>query len=312
MEITAEERHNFEEAFKQAKPDVHILVAGKCGSGKSKLVNALTGGIVADEGDSLNPESVFVEKYEALSLDGYTINVWDSPGLFDGSRKEHDYVQSMKEKCGGKIDMLLYCIDMSATRADVDEMSSGMRLLTEALGQDIWDHTVIVLTYANVVAERITPEEESMEAFQTKVIEWKEKMLFALKQAGIQHQIAQRIPIEPAGDYFTPHLPDRIHWLGYLWLQFLFHIKEEAKLAILMTNQNRLRSSEYLQPTDYEIPLIIHEESCKNTRWWKMYSAMKSFVKSNDNGQWASKFCAYVIKKMLERKVRETRRSTSQ
>ena len=97
----------------------------------SKLVNALTWAIVAREGHSIDPESCSVQKYQACTEDGYTVHVWDSPGLFDGSGRSRDYVESMRMECGDEIHMLLYCTTMSDKRADVDEMTSGMRLLTE-------------------------------------------------------------------------------------------------------------------------------------------------------------------------------------
>ena len=58
-----------------------------------------------EEGIKSNSELPIVEKYETLSLDGYTINVWDSPGLFDGSDRKSIYVESMKKECGDKIDV---------------------------------------------------------------------------------------------------------------------------------------------------------------------------------------------------------------
>ncbi len=273
--LTREERKKFEKTLRQAKLDVHVLVAGKTGTGKSKLVNALTGAIVAREGHSTDPESGSVQQYQARTEGGYTVNVWDSPGLFDGSGRNRDYVESMRRECGDKIDILLYCISMSDKRADLDEMTSGMRLLTETLGQDVWSHAMIILTFANVVAERIAKEcsdAETVESkFQAKVEQWKKKVHSALEGAGVQHEMIAQVSIEPAGHYLIPHLPDRIHWLGYLWLLFLFHIKDEAKLAILITNENRIWSSEYLQPSELagliegaedtsQIPLVINRE----------------------------------------------------
>lgn len=315
LELTVEERQNCEEAFSQARLDAHILVTGETGTGKSKLINALTGAIVAREGHSTDPESCSVKQYQARSENGYTVDIWDSPGFFDGSGKERDYVQSMKERCGGKIDMLLYCIDMSATRAHEAKVVSGIRLLTEGLGQDVWHHAMIILTFANIVTGRIATklasEEETVKTFQTKVVEWKVKVRSALERAGVQREVILQVLVEPAGDYLDPHcLPDRVHWFGYLWLQFFFNVKREAAPAILMTNQHRIKNSEHLQPTELD-PLqqqkllIIHQESCKNTLWWKIFSKISEIESCTEGkSELINKLFALVIKKMLEGKMR--------
>ena len=270
LDLTPEQATAFREVLPRAKREAHILVSGKSGAGKSKLVNALTGAINALEGDSLDPVSIQLRKYEVGTANGFTVIVWDGPGFFDGFDKNFEYVQHMRDKCRDRVDMLLYCVDMSEQRTDVDQIISEMLLLTEALGQEVWKHAIIVLTFANVVAERIegncSNEQEMKIIFLEKIHQWKDKLYCAFEHAKINRDIFEQVLIEPAGDYLTPDLPDRPHWLGYLWLLFLFHSRDEAKLAILLNNSNRLISSEYLQPDQAEspndpstVPLIIPE-----------------------------------------------------
>lgn len=251
--LTAEERRKFEVVSQQAKREAHILVAGKTGVGKSKLVNGLVGTIVTTEGHGLDPQTSVVECHEVQSECGYAVMVWDSPGLRDGTGRDSKYLQEMK-KCCESIDILLYCIDMSARRANVDEISREIALLSQTLGVDVWKHAIVVLTHANVVACQIAAtlgsdeEIQKKTKFLEKVEQWKEKVCSAFGLAGVPPKVIKDMPIEPAGDYLTPDLPDRIHWLGYLWLVFLCHMRDEAKLAILVNNGNRIQSAEYLAP----------------------------------------------------------------
>ena len=317
---TDQELARFEAASNQSKSEVNILVAGVTGSGKSSLINALCGACVieggvfgqslpspslpAREGHSLQHETPQVKGYEAQLMTcevaqlkdrhdqcgatgsesgtarKFTVIVWDSPGLEDGTGKQRSYVMQMQEKCGSDIDMLLYCVDMATIRYIDGNLERQIALITDVLGVNVWKHSMIVLTFANVVERRIdkemgkkshsTPGEDGLHVFLSRVDHWKKNVQIALQHARVPSKIARAVPIEPAGHYSSPHLPDRIHWLGYLWLLFLRHARDEAKLAILLNNQDRIKNVEYLTPTNMEElingsqPLIfINEERVK-------------------------------------------------
>lgn len=299
--ISAADRKKFEEARRRAKKDAHILVAGKTGAGKSKLVNALVGNIVASEGQSLDPETSMVESHEAKSKKGYTVSVWDSPGLQDGTGRDSEYLKEMKKRCDS-IDVLLYCIDMSGPRAIVDEMAPGMELLSRTFGHAVWKHAIVALTHANIVAERLAEdsdkEEAQKEEFQRLVKQWKDKVYSALRSAGIPRLIIKDIPIEPAGDYSVPDLPDRLHSLGYLWLVFLHRMRDEAKLAIMVNNIHRMEATNDLAPD------TTAEEDASD-RLPRLVIALEwiggLFHHDRSSGQ-VEKLCAFMITKVLERK----------
>ncbi len=299
LSLTAKEKKEFKQASRLAKREINILVAGKTGAGKSKLVNALSGAIVATEGHGLRPQTAMLDDYVAQSRDGYTIVVRDSPGLQDGTGKDLEYLQEMKS-CD--VDVLLYCIDMSEIRVIVSELSPGMTLLTEALGQDIWRHAIVVLTYANVVAERIAKAEESLDEgalkckFLAKVRDWRTKVSLSLRNAGIPGEIVKHVAIQPAGDYLNPGLPDRIHWLGYLWLVFLHQMKEEAKFGILVNNENRIYSAEYLQPVGTDSSSVKLPKILIAIEWLAELCHERGIV-----GQ----LCSSMIRKVLENRQAE-------
>ena len=296
LDWTTQQREDFDEAFQHSKSEVNIVVTGVTGSGKSTIINALCGAVPkesrstevaadgaatetelpAKEGSTLHCETDKVTSYVAQSTscteDGVCgpgrkliVRVWDSPGLEDGTNKGRVYVNELKATCGDNIDMLLYCIDVSKAKSIVDEMVRGLRVVTDILGSDVWRHSMIVLTFANILEENIQ-EEVSVEPesgqdvrhiFITRINHWQQKVRLALVEAGVPQEIAKSVPIEPAGIYTEPHLPDRIHWLGYLWLLFITYARDEAKLAILINNQHRIRNAEYLTPVTLEEPVII-------------------------------------------------------
>ena len=280
LKWTEQQKAEFEAALPLAKPAINVAVTGVTGSGKSTIINALCGAVPrkaadvdndgkvlesilpAEEGVTLQPETQKVTSYVAqtASFSGktYTVKVWDSPGLEDGTGRGSTYMTRLRAECGDEIDMLLYCIDCSKTKCIISDMVPGMAAVTSILGRGVWEHSMIVLTFANLLEENIEellsiePDygEDKRHIFVSRVAHWESSVRTALVQAGVPGDMAQSLPVEPAGHYTDPYLPDRIHWLGYLWVLFLTYARDEAKLAILITNQHRIRDAKYLTPED--------------------------------------------------------------
>ena len=286
---TDQQRAEFDEALQHSKSEVNIVVTGVTGSGKSTIINALCGAVPKESagvapdgavleselpakvGSTLHYETNAVTSYVAQSTSGtedddcgagrkFVIRVWDSPGLEDGTDNGPAYVSQLKATCGDDIDMLLYCIDVSMTRSIVEEMVPGLAVVTSILGSDVWRHSMIVLTFANTLEENIRGElsvdqkhcKDMRCIFITRINHWQQNVRLALIEAGVPEEIAKTVPIEPAGIYNEPHLPDRVHWLGYLWLLFISYARDEAKLAIIINNQHRIKNAEHLTPVTLE------------------------------------------------------------
>lgn len=290
LDWTPQQTADLEAAINRSKLEANVVVAGVTGAGKSSLINALCGAVPKDAydpedskscdrpakvGNSLDSEPTNLKDgYVAQSAtwegeDGetrtYTIRVWDSQGLEDGTGLEGSYLRRLKESCKDQIDVLLYCIDVSKAKAIAADIVRGMKLITEELGSDVWKHSIVVLTFANILAENIKEEvEESSEngdeenthkihhVFLTRIDNWQNKVRQALVEAGVPDEIAHEIPIEPAGCDTSPHLPDRIHWLGYLWLLFVCYAQDEARFAILLNNRHRIYNARFLTPCAIE------------------------------------------------------------
>lgn len=278
---TSEQKTEFEKALPLAKQVVNVAVTGVTGSGKSTFINALCGPVPKEsaevseidgkvvesvlpvkEGVKLDPDTSGVTGYTAqtatFSEKEYTVRVWDSPGLMDGSGQGSAYLSQLRAECGDDIDILLYCVDCSVTRCVVDDMAAGMELVTRNLTPAVWENAMVVLTFANTLHENIEeavfiePDsgQDVRHTFSSRIDHWQQNARLALAQAGVPDSIVQKIAIEPAGHYTDPCLPDRIHWLGYLWVLFLTYARDEAKLTILITNHHRIRDAQYLTPED--------------------------------------------------------------
>ncbi len=73
----------------ESKTSVNILVTGKTGTGKSAIVNSITGTQVTEEGDTLKPQTKRIE-HTIKHVGDVQLQVWDSPGLQD-ERGDEEY-----------------------------------------------------------------------------------------------------------------------------------------------------------------------------------------------------------------------------
>lgn len=67
----------------------HILFIGNTGSGKSSLINALSGANLAIVGNDVDPQTVQIKSYR-ISQTPYIF--WDSPGLGEGIEEDKKHI----------------------------------------------------------------------------------------------------------------------------------------------------------------------------------------------------------------------------
>ena len=243
---------------------VNILVTGKTGVGKSSLINGVVGQEVAVEGDGLDRGTVTVQAF-SFKYHDVDVTIWDSPGLQDGLDKEEEYIRDMQYKGCANSDLVLYCARMTDTRFRKED-HDAIRKITIGLGKQIWNNAVFVMTFANEIrakrerGQKLTPSEEqkrNSDHFKKRMQEWKEKLVGAVVEAGVDAKTAANIPIVPAG-YDQQDLPDRDNWLSPLWYVSILRMKERSQPALLKANLHRIKLPEQITAEDFEKPL--HEQ----------------------------------------------------
>ena len=142
----------------QSCNSLRILAVGRSGVGKSSIINAMfcnrPSSKRAPVGTTRDPTTLIVANYKE-KVGGVELNFFDSPGLRDGKKKDDQYVDDMRRSCT-KINLLLYCVRMDDQFRDDDKET--IRLVSKALGNDVWKHAMCVLTFANKVEEDMSGE----------------------------------------------------------------------------------------------------------------------------------------------------------
>ncbi len=207
--------------WRREKKSPTILVVGNTGTGKSALINGMTGEKVAAEAvDTFEKGTTSVGAYTHPDSD---IMFLDTPGLQDGSGMDIEYITGMKNEGCADANVVLYCVNMNA-RFQHEDHETIMNL-TEGLGKGIWSKTIVALTFANEVVDGINhqhkrrPGKKSVrDTFTDLLKSWKDLLIDAVESAGVDNEIAKCIPIVPAGYNMGKLFPDDDNdWVESLW-----------------------------------------------------------------------------------------------
>ena len=259
-----------------ARP-IHILLTGKTGTGKSSLINGIIGKNVTKEGDTLRPETSKVEHFKRI-VNGVPMEVFDSPGLQDGTENEKQYIIEMGEKCKD-VDLILYTVKMTDTRVHEDD-KDAMEKLTVAFGEAFWRKTMFVLTFANNVRVPERPGEHDYERnkehFETKWHQWKTALPMVLQKLNVSYNVVSKVPIVPAGHYRVQDLPGRKYWFSTFWRMALDRMKdasgEDRVRFMLEYSKDRWQKVYEASVNDFDEELykqrIFEAEHERKRGWW--------------------------------------------
>ena len=131
--------------------DIHILVVGNTGQGKSALVNS----IIEHDGEELAKEGASGQCCTKNTCSyiypdirpGVKVIVTDTPGLQDTNESNQEYIKEIKNKVH-EASLVLYCMKMTEHRIHNDDMVA-IQELHKAFGPKFWERVIFVFTFAN-------------------------------------------------------------------------------------------------------------------------------------------------------------------
>ena len=168
------------------------------------------------------------------------ITVFDTPGLADATGQDEEYLRKIQEK-ESKFDLFLFCTELNTVRFRNDDFET-MKKLTSTLGLQLWDHGVVVFTFANEVRRSPSKKAKNVsekDFFSDRFRGFKRKIQESLVNLGVPEEVAVNVPFVPAGDLREPRLPDRDNWLTAFWVAAFKRINRKAKSAFLIANADR-------------------------------------------------------------------------
>lgn len=218
---------------------VHVLITGATGCGKSSTINALFGREVAKVGQTSNPETMSITRY-----DFDNVILFDSPGLGDGYEADLKHAKNitnklLETKSDGSllVDLVLVILDGSSR-----DLGTSYELINKViipnLGEDK-SRLLIAINQADVAMkgrywdyEKSQPQSELVQFLDEKVASTKKRIFEATK-----------VNVEPI--YYAAGYKDgdeqQYPWnLSKLLAHILRHTKKEKRIVFAKEiNQNQ-------------------------------------------------------------------------
>lgn len=227
--------------LKERKYHVKILVMGLTGAGKSSLVNAMMGDIVAkvQSGPKSCQSKVECHKGER---DGIKIKIYDTAGFGDSIISEKKIIKNISESTPRKgFDLIIIAIKMTERLAtDATQMLSSLGKL---LDEEMWKRTIVVLTFANLVVTQLEEgyQDYTEDGLQIKINEQTKEFrdLFS-DHTKIDKNIVDSIPFILVGSFKRRELPTDDDWLVTLWDHSIIRCRTEVKPFLKRLSIQRL------------------------------------------------------------------------
>lgn len=157
--------------------EVHILLIGTKGPGKSTLANAILGSNVFVESSGPTRGSIKCVESAQQQLGGITIQVYETCGLFDGETEEGDVIDAIQKlRPGFDYDVIVVCMKLH-DRFDRRNREIFRIIDTMTCKYDIWSRTHVALTYCDESYMHDNMSQNELNEYNKEHIEeWKKKI----------------------------------------------------------------------------------------------------------------------------------------
>ena len=221
--------------LKDRKYRVKILVLGLTGAGKSTLVNAMMGDIVAVSEAGARACSTGIECHKG-EHDGIKIKIYDTAGFGESDISERKVLKNIAERENTRkgYDLILIAIRMD-NRLDTVSARNMLSSLGHHMHPEMWKRSIVVLTFANFCISQLKngylgyntiSEEAIMLQVERKAEGYKEVFQ---QHTGINLDLINEIPFLLAGNIGERKLPTDDDWLITLWDQSILRCRTEIQ-----------------------------------------------------------------------------------
>ena len=212
-----------------------ILVIGDCGSGKTALVNNLLGEEIAQE-----QAPAILSTFQGM-FQGVPVTVHETSGLENPDAEgDSEFEEDMRSLlCGGKVDVIIYCLKATETRMR-DSLINSLRRYHN-MGLD-WRKTVIALTFADVlpIPRHVRQERpyDPARYFNERVAEWKQTLTQTLtSRIGVPIGLARELKVAPTTGDPAEELLNHEKWFGQMWSNVVDAINAAPSAPLQVSNE---------------------------------------------------------------------------
>ncbi|HEY9852521.1 MAG TPA: GTPase [Leptolyngbyaceae cyanobacterium] len=235
---------NFIDALKRKVQEMSgqrliFFVVGRAGWGKSSTINSLLGEEKCKVDDD-EPSTIEVSGFE-FEMNGVKAKIFDTPGLCDGSGNDQKYMQEIRQKIKNP-DSMLYVNRLDETRI-TDNDKRGIKIISDALGAEVWQNAVIVFTFAN----NVNPSE-----YEKKLAKRTFLIRKAIEDCIQNNEIAFQIPVVAIDNKNTIR-PDGQEWLGEFFTVVADRVSLKGIVAFLSMLTPTIKKRTHLNKQQKEI-----------------------------------------------------------
>lgn len=242
------------QSFRQ-RNRIKIFITGEVGSGKSSLVNAMLGNVLAHAGHGPKVNQTQTEEHYGRYWDT-DVEICETVGFTNPNMDDRSVFKKMRKFSDGaaaECDVFLICHKMDV-RCD-DRVKQMLQCLSKHANPEIWEHAVVVLTFANFFLQQQGVSEMKDEGKKELMKRHKKdtkKLFKGFTKDTIKPEVFDNIPFVYAGIEREFRLPTTKNWIHKIWKACIYRysdtpipIKRRKKLQSLFQRNHRRQNDSF-------------------------------------------------------------------